>query len=126
VGIVRRGIIADVNVVRPIDILPVLLVILMIIPHRQMGLQASLPQAASTPVVVDPPETIIVRLASDGSEWSNQSAVKLDGLRASLERALALRAHRVAFFKVTVFSSLKRFPGFWMSCAPPALRLLAS
>jgi biopolymer transport protein ExbD len=31
--------------------------------------------------------------------WINQSAVKLDGLRASLERVLALRAHRVAFFQ---------------------------
>ena len=47
----KREIIADVNVVPLIDILLVLLVIFMIIPHRQMGLQASLPQAASTPVV---------------------------------------------------------------------------
>ena len=46
-----------------------------------MGLQASLPQAASPPVVVGPPETIGVRLASDGSFWINQSAVKLDDLR---------------------------------------------
>jgi biopolymer transport protein TolR len=93
-----RGIVADVNVVPLIDILLVLLVIFMIIPHRQMGLQASLPQAASPPVVVDPPETVIVRLAPDGSLWINQSAVKLDDLRGSLERILAPRAHRVAFF----------------------------
>ena len=71
------GIVADVNVVPLIDVLLVLLVIFMIIPHRQKGLQASLPQAASPPVVADPPKTIIVRLASDGSVWINQSAVKL-------------------------------------------------
>jgi len=39
--------------------------------------------------VADPPKTIIVRLASDGSVWINQSAVKLGDLRAD----------RVAFFQ---------------------------
>jgi biopolymer transport protein ExbD len=49
--------------------------------------------------VADPPKTIIVRLASDGSVWINQSAVKLGDLRVSLERILGLRAYRVAFFQ---------------------------
>ena len=40
----RGGIVSDVNVVPLIDILLVLLVIFMIMPHRQMGLSASLPQ----------------------------------------------------------------------------------
>lgn len=87
-----RGIAADLNVVPLIDILLVLLVIFMIIPHRQMGLQASLPQAASPPVVVDPPETVIVRLAPDGSLWISQSAVKRDDLRGSLLNVSSLRA----------------------------------
>jgi len=67
--------------------------------HRQMGLQASLPQAAGPPVVADPPKTIIVRQASDGSVWINHSAVKLGDLRVSLERILGWRADRVAFFQ---------------------------
>jgi hypothetical protein len=38
-------------------------------------------QAASPPVVVGSSKTISARLASDGSRWINQSAVKLDDLR---------------------------------------------
>ena len=94
----ERGIVADVNVVPLIDVLLVLLVIFMINPHRQKGLQASLPQAASPPVVADPPKTIMVRLACDGSVWINQSAVTLGDLRVSLEGILGLRAY-VAFFQ---------------------------
>jgi hypothetical protein len=44
-------------VVPLIDILLVLLVIFMIIPHQQLGLQASLPQPAGGLGLTVPPET---------------------------------------------------------------------
>jgi biopolymer transport protein TolR len=95
----KRGILSDVNVVPLIDILLVLLVIFMIIPHRQMGLKADLPQQAD-PIIKEPlPETIIVQVASDGSLRMNQSAVEREELRNRLERIFARRAQRVAFLQ---------------------------
>src|ERR1700739_4768569 len=91
----RGGSVSDVNVVPLIDILLVLLVIFMIIPHRQVGLQASLPQQSSDPAPVAPPELIVVQVASDGSLRINGSVVQLDDLRSRLEQIFALRAHRV-------------------------------
>ena len=95
----RGGILTDVNIVPLIDILLVLLVIFMIIPHRQMGLQASLPQQASAPEPVAPAGLIVVQVAADGTVRINGSEVKLDELRGRLEKIFALRANRVAFLQ---------------------------
>jgi biopolymer transport protein TolR len=95
----KRGIVSDMNVVPLIDILLVLLVIFMIIPHRQKGLAAAIPQETDRPALYDPPETIIVGIASDGSVRINQSAVRLDQLGARLQEIFARRSDRVAFLQ---------------------------
>jgi biopolymer transport protein ExbD/biopolymer transport protein TolR len=94
-----RGIVSDVNVVPLIDILLVLLVIFMIIPHWQQGLQAELPQLSDRKVPFDSPKPIIVQIASDGSVRINQSAVKLEDLSGRLQQFFAPRSDRVAFLK---------------------------
>ena len=53
VGGANRGIFVEMNVVPLIDVLLVLLVIFMIIPHKQSGLTADLPQPA-TSLPMDP------------------------------------------------------------------------
>jgi biopolymer transport protein TolR len=95
----KRGILSDVNVVPLIDILLVLLVIFMIIPHQQAGLEASLPQQASPQDPIAPSEPIVVQVAADGTVRINGSVVQLDELRVRLERIFAPRAHRVAFLQ---------------------------
>ncbi len=95
----KRGILMDVNVVPLIDILLVLLVIFMIIPHHQRGLEASLPQQTSPPNDPVPEGLVVVQVTADGSVQINGSVVQLDELRDRLERIFALRAHRVAFLQ---------------------------
>jgi biopolymer transport protein TolR len=63
----RSGIVSDVNVVPLIDILLVLLVIFMIIPHRQVGLAASLPQEPGQAVPIEPPKSLIVQTGRKGA-----------------------------------------------------------
>jgi len=94
----RRGIVSDVNVVPLIDILLVLLVIFMIIPH-QKGLQAAIPEQTDRRFPYDPPDTIIVQIASDGSVRINQSAVQFDQLSSQLQEIFARRSERVAFLQ---------------------------
>jgi biopolymer transport protein ExbD len=95
----RHGIVCEVKVVPLIDILLVFLVIFLIVTHRQLGLQADLPQKTRTSVKVDPPEAVLVQVASDGSVRINHSAVRLGELRGRLQKVLALRVHRVAFLQ---------------------------
>ena len=94
----RRGIVSDVNVVPLIDILLVLLVIFMVIPH-QTGLYAALPQQTDGPIPFDPPAPIIVQITSNGSVRINQSAVRFEQLSDRLQDVFARRSERVAFLQ---------------------------
>jgi biopolymer transport protein ExbD len=95
----NRGIFVEMNVVPLIDVLLVLLVIFMIIPHKQAGMMAQLPQPAG-PTSVDPqPSVIVVQVLTDGSLRINREAVGWDALRDRLEEIFKLRANRAAFVR---------------------------
>jgi biopolymer transport protein TolR len=95
----NRGMFVEMNVVPLIDVLLVLLVIFMIIPHKQSGLMADLPQPAP-PGRTDPQSAaIVIQVFSDGSLRINQESVAWDGLRSRLEQIFEARANRTAFVR---------------------------
>src|SRR5215510_6572672 len=102
----KRGIVSEMNVVPLIDILLVLLVIFMMMPHKQKGPDAVIPQQASSPVPYDPPGIIVVGVASDGSVQINQSAVRPEGSGARPQEIFARRPDRVAFSPGRSFSRI--------------------
>jgi biopolymer transport protein TolR len=99
VGGSNRGIVSEMNVVPLIDVLLVLLVIFMIIPHHQTGLRAELPQPAppdSAPPQAEP-NIIVIQVLDGGSLKINQQSVPWDSLRSRLDEIFSRRADRTAF-----------------------------
>jgi biopolymer transport protein TolR len=99
VGGSNRGIVAEMNVVPLIDVLLVLLVIFMIIPHHQTGLRAEIPQPAppnSAPPQAEP-DIIVIQVLDGGSLKINEQPVNWDSLRSRLDEIFSRRADHTAF-----------------------------
>ena len=95
----KGGAFAEMNVVPLIDILLVLLVIFMIIPHHQTGLEAQVPQQAAEQRREPEPEVIVIQVLADGSLRINQEPVTWDELPARLQEIYKERVRRVAFVR---------------------------
>jgi len=94
-----RGTIAEVNVVPLIDVLLVLLVIFMIIPHRQFGLRAEIPQSSLEPSPERLAGVVVVQVSSEGALRINEEAVTWEKLQRRLEEVYRHRAERVVFIR---------------------------
>jgi len=99
VGDSKGGVFVEMNVVPLIDILLVLLVIFMIIPHHQKGLEASIPQPAPQSGLRDPEDVIVVEVLSNSELRINRAPVGWDELAARLEGIYSQRSRKVAFIR---------------------------
>ena len=95
----KGGAFAEMNVVPLIDILLVLLVIFMIIPHEQKGLTAAIPQPAPTLRTLPDETVIVVEVQNSGELRINEQPVAWDDLGNRLEAIFRLRATKVAFIR---------------------------
>src|SRR5215475_9945595 len=95
----KRGLTVDMNVVPLIDILLVLLVIFMIIPHYQTGLDTYLPQPAVDSPPPQPDLVVVVQIQQDGSLKINEESVAWEMLEPRLAEVFKERARRIAFIR---------------------------
>jgi biopolymer transport protein TolR len=107
----KRGVVSEMNVVPLIDILLVLLVIFMMIPPHNKGLDTLLPQRSESTVEPVPQGIVVVQVLADGALRVNQEPVEWQNLEARLEQIFKLRAQRIAFIRgedVVEFSEVAR------------------
>ncbi len=96
----KCGVVSDPNIVPLIDVLLVLLVIFMQMPHS-VGLRAQIPQACGTSGPAncgqDKPHIVVVQVLADGSLRVNQQPVPWENLDERLREIFKLRADRRVF-----------------------------
>jgi biopolymer transport protein TolR len=81
-------------------VLLVLLVIFMILPHRQTGLKAEIPQPAPpVPQTRAEPDIVMIQVLDGGSLKINEQAVRWEALRGRLEEIFRSRANHTAFVR---------------------------
>ena len=112
VGGSKPGIMSEMNVVALIDVLLVLLVIFMIIPHGQMGLRAEIPQPAVPRVPPSKAEPDIIVIQILGGDRSRSTSSPSHGKRCAAGWKKSSKSGPAAplSFAVKTPSSFRKWP----------------
>src|SRR5579872_3945893 len=100
VGGAKGGLKADINVTPLVDVMLVLLIIMMVIaPMLQKGVDVKLPQAENT---VEKPDTngeVVVAIGPDKRIYLNTQPVKMTELPTKVSDALANQKEKIVLIK---------------------------
>ena len=99
-GVAKGGVKSDINVTPLVDVMLVLLIIMMLIaPMLQQGVQLELPKAGNT---VDKPEVseqTIIAVAKDKTMYLNAKAVPEDEMADRVKEILEQRSEKIVLIK---------------------------
>jgi biopolymer transport protein ExbD len=102
-GGAKGGVKSDINVTPLVDVMLVLLVIMMLIaPMLQKGVDVRLPQAANS---ADKPETqdqTVVAIAADKRMYLNAVPIREDDLRQKITEVLETKKEKIVLIKADV------------------------
>jgi biopolymer transport protein ExbD len=93
---------SEINVTPLIDVLLVLLIIFMVLPHHPWGERAEIPQTSDSPVFLPPEGNIVIHLVDAGNGQQpfleiNHERVSADAFEQRLTAILQTRFEKAAF-----------------------------
>jgi biopolymer transport protein TolR len=95
-----EGVKSDINVTPLVDVMLVLLIIMMIVaPMLQKGVDVRLPSAANTSDKPETQEQTVLAVKSDRTVYINAVQVPMNDLRRKMEEALEAQTQKVVLIK---------------------------
>jgi len=103
VGGAKGGMKADINVTPLVDVMLVLLIIMMLIaPMLQKGVDVKLPQAANTTDKPETQEQTVVAIDASRQLFLNGIRIREDDLRTQIETLMESRTEKIVLIKADV------------------------